>query len=41
MDETVQASVNAITVLHAIQSMEHVAARLDIPGPVVKTVSIN
>ena len=41
MDQTVQARVNAITVLHAIQSMEHVAALLDIPVPVVKIVSIN
>ena len=41
MDQTVQARVNAITVLHAIRSMEHVAALLDIPVPVVKTVSIN
>ena len=41
MDHTVQARVNAITLLHAIQSMEYVAALLDIPVPVVKKVRLS
>ena len=41
MDKVVQSLANAKMVQHAIRSMEHVAALLDMPVRVVKTVSIS